>query len=207
MMNFNEWVLFALTPLISAGIGSFFGGYLKQKGKNFATHEDIDKLVAQVSAVTTTTKQIEAKISDEVWARQKTWELKREVLFEATKRISQIDEALRNLGSYYKTAASDPQRDSAFWGQIKNDKLKEYNKASSAFSETLDLVITVCEQETISAFFSLLDIMQRTADKIVRGEIDFYEVSTTDREAKLLSVRLAVRKEFGIKGPEAPKTG
>jgi len=35
----------------------------KKKGENLATHEDLDKLVVQVRAVTTTTKEIEAKIS------------------------------------------------------------------------------------------------------------------------------------------------
>jgi hypothetical protein len=34
------WVV----PLVSAGVGAYFGGYLKTKGENLATHEDIDKL-------------------------------------------------------------------------------------------------------------------------------------------------------------------
>jgi hypothetical protein len=37
--------------------------YLKKKGENLATHEDVDKLVKQVSAVTAATKQIEANIT------------------------------------------------------------------------------------------------------------------------------------------------
>jgi len=67
--------------------GAYFGGYLTKKGENLATHEDIDKLVDQVRAVKQTTREIEAKISDEVWDRQKRWELKREVLFEATRAL------------------------------------------------------------------------------------------------------------------------
>ena len=41
----------------------FFGAYFKRVGENLATHDDIDKLVKQVSAVTAATKQIEAKIA------------------------------------------------------------------------------------------------------------------------------------------------
>jgi len=52
----------AVTTLVSAGIGAYLGAYLKKKGENLATHEDIGKLLDQVRAVTTITKEIEAKI-------------------------------------------------------------------------------------------------------------------------------------------------
>ena len=57
-------------------IRAYLGSYLKKKGENLATHEDIDKLLAQVTAVTQATKEIEAKISVDVWERQKKWEIK-----------------------------------------------------------------------------------------------------------------------------------
>ncbi len=46
-----------------AGAAAYFGAYLKKKGENLATHEDIDKLVQQVSAITAATKHIEARIT------------------------------------------------------------------------------------------------------------------------------------------------
>jgi hypothetical protein len=51
-----------LTTLVSAFVGSYLASYLKKKGENLATHEDIDKLVDQVRAVTTATKEIEERI-------------------------------------------------------------------------------------------------------------------------------------------------
>ncbi|MGO9272316.1 MAG: hypothetical protein ACLQOO_19160 [Terriglobia bacterium] len=53
-------------------MGAYLGSYLKKKGENLATHEDIDKLVKQVSAVTAATRQIEAKITraSRVYERQ-----------------------------------------------------------------------------------------------------------------------------------------
>jgi hypothetical protein len=60
--------LWVLTVLAGGFIG-FMAAYLKKKGENLATHEDITKLVDQVRAVTTATKEIEAKISTEVWDR------------------------------------------------------------------------------------------------------------------------------------------
>src|ERR1700688_645275 len=62
-----------LAIILAAFLGSFLPGYMKKKGENLATHEDIKLLTDQVAAVTTTAKEIEAKISSEVWDRQKRW--------------------------------------------------------------------------------------------------------------------------------------
>jgi hypothetical protein len=55
----GPFVLLFVTP----ALGAYLGAYLKKKGENLATHEDIDKLVSQVSAVTAASKQIEARIT------------------------------------------------------------------------------------------------------------------------------------------------
>ncbi len=47
----------------------YFKAYGAKKGENRAMQEDIRKL-------TTATKEIEAKISNEMWDRQKRWELR-----------------------------------------------------------------------------------------------------------------------------------
>ena len=70
---------FAIGTLIGGLIG-FVNTYMNKKGENLATHEDIDKLVDQVRAVTQTAKEIETKISSDLWDRQKQWELKRDIL-------------------------------------------------------------------------------------------------------------------------------
>jgi hypothetical protein len=57
----TSWIEGAALLLIP-GAGAYLGSYLRKKGENLATHEDINNLVVQVSAVTTATKQIEAKI-------------------------------------------------------------------------------------------------------------------------------------------------
>lgn len=74
-MTSMELVAWGLTTLVTAFVGSFLAGYLKRKGENLATHEDIDKLVDQVAAVTTTAKEIEARISNEAWRRERRSDL------------------------------------------------------------------------------------------------------------------------------------
>ena len=91
------------STLISLFVGFYLAGYLREKGKNLATHEDIVKDLAQVRAVTTTTKEIEAKISNDVWDRQKRWELKRDLSFEFAKTVAGAKDVISNVYAVYNT--------------------------------------------------------------------------------------------------------
>ena len=116
-------VLFLL-PFIAAAAGAYLGAYLRKKGENLATHEDIEKLDDQVRVVTTTAKEIEAKISDELWNRQKRWELKREVLFEVAKSLAEIDGAIIGLDSLLQV---ETKPDELGWLQIESEKYAKWN--------------------------------------------------------------------------------
>ena len=87
--DIGQLLKFGLLALC-AGAGGFLGSYLKRKGENLATHEDIDKLITQVGTVTKVTKEIEARISSDLWDRQKQWELKRDAIFEVAKTIAAV---------------------------------------------------------------------------------------------------------------------
>jgi hypothetical protein len=141
-------VILAVTTLGSAFVGSYLGGYLKRKGENLATHEDIGKLTEQVAAVTRTTKEIEAQITSGLWDRQKRWELKREVLFEATKRLAAVDDTLRTYSSALRLERNKQvQEDSNEWLEGKIGILDRWSKASRAFDETHLFVDEVCTNE------------------------------------------------------------
>jgi hypothetical protein len=98
-----------LTTLVSAFVGSYLASYLKKKGENLATHEDIDKLVDQVRAVTTATKEIEERIESSIWSKQRHWELWASQVFEASdpeyeqrKRVS-AEKWLAEISRYDET--------------------------------------------------------------------------------------------------------
>jgi hypothetical protein len=72
-----------LEALVGGGLGmaivgfflkSYLGSYLTAKGKNLATFEDIQKLVAQVQA----TEEAKAGISAKMWDRQARWTAKQQ---------------------------------------------------------------------------------------------------------------------------------
>jgi hypothetical protein len=191
--------ILALTTLVSAFVGSYLAGYLRRKGENLATHEDIDKLVDQVAAVTTTTKEIEAKITSDVWDRQKRWELRREVLFEATRRVADIDDALLSLDTIIQVEHKNQKRDDdPTWLQTKSERLERWRRADTAFDETKLFVAIVCGRQTKEAF----DDLGIFAGKVVAGlnkkDTEIYQKSQPELTKKLFSVRAAIRKELGI---------
>lgn len=61
----------AVIALVAA-VGAYFGSYLREKGKNLATHEDIDRVVRA-------TEDVKAEISGELWERQNRWTFKRDI--------------------------------------------------------------------------------------------------------------------------------
>ena len=202
MDSVMELLAWGLATLIGAFAGSFLGAYMKKKGENLATHEDIDKLIDQVRAVTTTTKLIESNISGDLWDRQKRWELKREVLFEATKRIADIEDALLSIDSVLKLEIREKKEGPA-WTESKYENAMKWSKASIAFDETKLLVAMVCNNETKEALEAYGSFALQISTKISPGkDAEIYLKSMPELFKKHLAVRSAMRKELGLDGPK-----
>jgi uncharacterized Tic20 family protein len=151
----ESFIAWGLTTLVAAFVGSYLGGYLRKKGENHATHEDIDKLIAQVAAVTTTTKEIEAKISNDVWERQRKWEVKREALFEAMKELASVQNALTRLDSAYRAASSSDDPNAAYWLKAKSESLDVWSKTRVNFDIAKTLALLVCSEEVKMPFLAV----------------------------------------------------
>jgi hypothetical protein len=201
-------------PLISLALATIVGvlvgylaGYSKRKGENLAMHEDIDKLVDQVAAVTTTTKEIEAKITSDMWDRQKRWELRREVLFEATRRVAELDDALLSCDTILQLERKGQKEDELGWAETKNKKIMRCSKALTAFDETRLFVGIVCGGETKDAFEDLGRLAGAVAGGILRKDSEIYQKSQAELTKKLFLVRTAIRKELGIAPLNQPPIG
>jgi hypothetical protein len=194
MSNIMDLLKFGLLA-VSSGAGGFLGSYLKRKGENLATHEDIDKLVDQVSAVTTATKEIEAKISSDVWDRQKQWELKRDALFEVTKRIAAVNGALFDMRVVY-SFPSENGKESLPTAEA-SEASQKCREAESSFDQSTLIVHLVCGEEVSRLLRTFSGVMRRCAKEISARE------STADASLKELrthadAVTVAMRKEIGI---------
>ncbi len=82
--------LAALLGVIAGMAGGFLSAYATQKGKNKAMAQDI-------AEITRLTKDIEAKISNEMWIGQRSWDLKRTAAFELAKEMGSFQEAVLKI--------------------------------------------------------------------------------------------------------------
>jgi hypothetical protein len=169
--------------------GGYFGSYFNKKGENKALQEDI-------AALTKTTKQIEAKISNEVWDRQKQWEMKREVLFVAAKRIAEMEEALAGLSA---TLQVEQKPDNLGFAESTHKKINQWSEASAKFDEVTLLVAIVCKKETKEAMENFRTAAVNVALAIMHGkDAKIYQTSVPGRSLTLFTARSALRKELGI---------
>jgi len=197
-------LLTAVISFIFAGAGAYFGSYLKQKGKNLATHEDINLLRDQVSVVTTTTKEIEDKIDSDSWVRQKQWELRQGVLFDAARRLTEADDALLMLNSAKQSSNVEPDQQEN-WLELKVAKQKRWGKAAAALDETRFFVAVVCEKEAVDAIESYAMLANLVAGGLATN-LDSYKNAQVDLVKMLFAARSAIRKELGVDAKPTPQS-
>ena len=183
--------------LTVSGFGAYCGAYLKQKRQGFATLEDITKCFDQLGAATKASKEIEDKITSELPARQKCWELKREVLFEAIRRVGEIEELLNNLNSILQIELKEPKEGNLAWMEMKIGNNKKWSKATAHFAETKLFVAVTCGKETKEAFDSYGDLANELATAINNRTANAYEKYFPELTVKHLAIRAAVRSELG----------
>jgi hypothetical protein len=118
-------------------------------------------------AVTTATKEIEAKISNDVWDKQKQWELKRDALFEVTKRIAAVKDALFNMNIAY-SLSSEKGKDLIL--ERTSEASQKCWEAESNFDQATLLVNLVCGEEVNGLLLDFAEIMRRSA-KDLRGHL------------------------------------
>ena len=86
--------LVALNNLVLLFWKPWAGAYAGEKGKNLARKEDLNEILAEVRAMTITQKEIEAKISGELWSRQMHWQQKRAIYARLLETIGEFQMVL-----------------------------------------------------------------------------------------------------------------
>lgn len=193
-MRFLFDALLILLSALASWFASYFGSYMKKKGENLATHEDINKLVDQVSAVTQATKDIEARISGDLWNRQKRWEIKRDVLLEAGKQMIQMHAALVSLAAAVEVQQSEPEVNIT-------DHVTKFLAATNGFDEARLLVAIVASERTRDEIEQLRLFMGRISSRFEQGDLSEYRKSTKELWQKMNLVKGLIRIDLEIDAP------
>ena len=183
---------------------SFLPAYLNKKAEHLATHEDINKLVDQVQAVTTVTEQIKARISNEIWDRQKQWELKREMIIDMGKAISEMEEAMLRVKSALQVR-EEPETNE--WMKGFYAATKAFRDATVSFDQARMLVDIVCSDNAAKLVHDYSISASTVCSKMAKTKnVKVYDDAFRELSLKYLAVIRALRHELGI-ADSAPQLG
>lgn len=192
------WIFWALSTIVGLFVGGFLKSYMSKKGENLATHEDIEKLVDQVRAVTQTTKEIEAKISGDMWDRQKRWEMRRDLFLTVASNTASLLEALTEVHAVYMTEKNNEQAGIAPRLEKRAEVAEKWGKACQEFDESFHVLGIVCEKATRTTVGQFSLRARETWGKMVKGHPEAFQDDVKELVADLDRIRLATRKELGV---------
>jgi len=187
-------VWFWVFSVLCAGFGAYLGAYLKKKGENLATHEDIDRLVEQTAKLTKTTKEIEAKISGDLWSQQKQWELKRDVLFEVGKKVGNAIQALAAMCGIYSAFPEGEQL------VRKGDAQSKWADALGDLYGASVMVGLVCGSNVREEIRDFHIFLGKIANEIP-NEPDIFNQSAVAIAEKLADITREIRREIEVDRP------
>ncbi len=192
IVQFLGWIAaFVCAVLLGNVFRPFFNSYAAKKGENLATKEDIAQL-------TNIAEGIRAKISDEVWDRQKQWEMRRDVVFEVMRSLGELQNALLNLSNVYSLPAPEQE-------QLRAKVLKERNEARDRWDLCNDkfdgmgfLVDMVVGNELGKALLECVIEMASVADKVLDGDTEVFVSSQQSISQKVNAINTSARKELRL---------
>ncbi len=173
-------------------------GYLKEKGKNLATTEDISELSKQTAILTEAAKTIEASISDRVWDRQKRWELKRDALIGSITALDRVDDALLKMATAYANCRHRDQEAKESWNGLARDTQEAWLVEANSYDERCAVCDLVCQGETTRALRAARQEIRQSASKLFKGEMNSYSDMSLAIQSKRSAVLTAARMELGV---------
>jgi hypothetical protein len=175
-----------LVMMIAGGIGAYIGAYLKRKGENFATKEDFNSIVDQMKEMTLATKTIEARISDDVWNRQKHWEMKRDALFAVAETFHEARDRFISMLARYKAVQNTGGFEN-FRPEILEAK-QQWLDSMTRFETRGHIASLICADKTKIELLQVYEVM-RTGFSQLKEDVDnsHFMVELNEKTSKLMS--------------------
>jgi hypothetical protein len=183
-----------IATILVSGLAAYFGAFIKTMAANDANNQNFEKVLEQMKTQTAEIENIKAAISDDVWDRQKQWEMRRDVVFEVLRSLGQYDNALLELCVAYSTSIEDV--DSAMTSRL--EKGGNWNRIGANLDGTGFLVVAICGDTLYKALSAYLKGTRAVANDILNGKPERYTASQGDRANQIKALRAAVRKELNM---------
>ena len=186
------------------GSGIYLSSYLKKKAEHLATREEFKDLQRETAELTRTTKEIEAKISDDVWNRQRRWELKRDILLEMAKKISGAYDALDQVFATLQVEKTAEKSGNALPESERSETglraAEKWDAASTELDTTVAQAALVCNAELARALRELALQMRRTYRNTMKDPEEYFK-AMPEYLKRTQAIDAMIRKELGIDQP------
>jgi hypothetical protein len=174
---------------------SFLPGYMREKGKNLATKEDIQELARQTGILTQTTKEIEARISISVWSKQQQWDIQKTALLDSLKDLATAETFLVRLVQTFVDTKDQPQG----WETRRKEANEKYAERINNFWRTQLAIEILCGREIGSHFQEIDTIFDRVRKSLKQGEFDkIWNTQYPELLAAKRQLGETVRKRLGL---------
>ena len=130
-----------------------------------------------------------------MWDRQKRWELKRDVLFEATKKLSEADTEIVAYASILKTSETS----SEIWQKEYLQRATQWNQVADALSGAAHLVAIACSRKTYLAVRDYLSTAREIGVGVSQKDSTIYDRLHEKLVKDFLQARDAIQNELDIK--------
>ena len=188
-------IAYLVATLIASGLGAYFGSYLKKKGENLATREDVERLTAQV-------EEVKATISDRVWNRQRQWEMKRDALYAAVDALARAHNALVELAAGYvtlrKTEADGASREIVSdWMKKVATLTNDWRSLMANYDGRRQVASLVCSMEMVGALNRVSTELRSDFQKLANGTAT-YDDCIPSLHREMTAAYLLARSEIGV---------
>jgi hypothetical protein len=120
-----------IATIFVSGLAAYFGAFIKTKAANDANNQNFEKVLEQMKTQTAEIENIKAKISDEIWDRQKQWELKRDGVLDVVRTLADLKVAIMDTCVACSEFSGNPTFDDA----VINKRIDALNDASKRFAQ------------------------------------------------------------------------
>ncbi len=197
-MNNASWLLYPglfVASLVGAAAGAFF----KRIGEDFAAQQSIQKLTATV-------ENIKAAISDDVWDRQRQWEMRRDAVYDAWRALHELHTSLFNILSVFSHPIPNYGNDE----DLKNSLLSTRSQAADQFDackttyyHANNLARLVMGNEFPKLFCAYAKQAEQIANEIMNGNTgSFTPERSKELAEKINDILQGARKELNIKNAD-----
>ncbi len=166
----------------------FLGTYSAKKGENLATKEDIAEL-------TRIAEGIKAKISDDVWDRQKQWEMRRDAVSDAWRALRELEISLIELHSVFLLPICE--------SSMRHRAREQFNSCNTRYLHAKDFADLIVGKEFpkyLAAYFQQVGII---ANEILKENPGYF---TSERMKELAEksneIVQEARNELNIKSTD-----